>query len=475
MKANKIILYAILFICVIFKVSTCGFEYFPTMDDNNQYGIYHLRRDDIYKNVIQHYKLYGVRPLAFYTDAYIFSKFWNNMYSLLFILTTLYFATGILFENIMQKLGINFGFFGLLIFMLAPFLLQATYWISASSRIVLSLFFCILSVRLFIYYEENKKHLGKGAKFLIVLITLILNILCTEYYEQTIIFNLIFFAYVAYKYKSKKFIFLPIASTIFIGIHYYISIKQNTMQERGILDITGVCSQAIEILRVVFEQFIVNQGKEIINGTKSEIKNIPICLISSWLSFMIAIFVRKDSVKCNNFFKSILFGIIIFWVPLVPFLFLKKAYIDIRNFYISYLGFSIILSTIYYTFLQNIKYINSAVVFIFTFIFLICNSYEIMNYKKTYDFDNFIARQIIKNVDNNLFENSSTLFIDYDNEILNFKNESKMCRTILEEDWAVMGKIQILRNSTKIGKIVLKKNQKPYIYINKNLEIELDF
>ncbi len=475
MKANKIILYALLFICVIFKVSSCGFEYYPTMDDNNQYGIYHLRSDNIYKNVIQHYKLYGVRPLAFYTDAYIFSKFWDNMYILLVVLTTLYFATGIIFENIMQKLEINFGFFGLLIFMLAPFLMQATYWISASSRIVLSLFFCILSVRLFIYYEENKKYIGKGVKFLIILITIILNILCTGYYEQTIIFNLIFFAYVAYKYKSKKFIFLPIASTVLIGIHYYISIKQNTMQERGAVDIAGVYSQSIEILRVIFERFIVKQGKEIIEGTKNEIKNIPICLISSWLSIVIAFFARRDATKHNRFFKSMLFGIVVFFVPLTPFLFLKKAYIDIRNFYISYLGFSVILSTMCYTFLKKRRFISQVIVMIFTFIFLICNCYEITNYKKIYDFDEFVAKQIIKNVSSDSFEKLSTLFLDYDDEILDFKNGSEMCRTILEEDWAVMGKIQILRNSTKIGKIILKKRQKPYIYINKNLEIELDF
>ena len=60
-------------------------------------------------------------------------------------------------------------------------------------------------------------------------------------------------------------------------------------------------------------------------------------------------------------------------------------------------------------------------------------------------------------------------------EILNFKNNSGMCRTILEEDWAVMGKVQLVRKSTKIGQIMLRKRQKPYIYIDKNLEIETEF
>ena len=79
MKGYKTIIYSLLLICMLFRFYSYGFQYFSNMDDNNQYGIYNLRNENIRENVIEHYKLHGVRPLAFYTDAYVFSWLWNRM------------------------------------------------------------------------------------------------------------------------------------------------------------------------------------------------------------------------------------------------------------------------------------------------------------------------------------------------------------------------------------------------------------
>ena len=174
----------------------------------------------------------------------------------------------------------------------------------------------------------------------------------------------------------------------------------------------------------------------------------------------------------------LIIGIILFIIPFTPFFVLEKAVVDIRNFYISYLGISVVMASIYYGICEKFKYfnvINAYIIFTLVFICLLCNCYEIKNYKNVYEFDNYIASEIVQNLDNEMFENRETFCVDYDMEILNFKNNSGMCRTILEEDWAVMGKIQLVRKTTKIGKIMLRKRQKPYIYIDKNLEIETEF
>lgn len=480
MKRYEVLIYSLLLICMVFRFCAYGFQYFPTMDDNNQYGIYNLRNENIKENVIEHYKLYGVRPLAFYTDAYIFSWLWDRMNILLLIMIAMHFATGIIFKQIAEKLNIKFGFLGLIIFTLSPFLVQATYWVSASSRLVLSLFFCVLSIRMFIYYIENKDKTTRIQKALLIFLILTLNILCTGYYEQTIIFNFVFFIYVIYKYKGKWFYGVPCFSTLLIACHYYISFTNNTMQERGNITLNGIFEHSLNVLRTILSTFLTYHQHSMPEAIRSEIINIPIVIISIWLASMLAIFIFHISNKQENKFniKSLCIGIVLFIVPFAPFFILKKASMDIRNFYISYLGLSVIIASIYYGFLEKFKcfkVLNACAIFMFVSICILCNCYEIKNYKNIYEFDNYIASKIVQNVDNEIFENKQTLYIDYDPEILNFKNNSGMCRAILEEDWAVMGKVQLVRKSTRIGQVMLRVKQKPYIYIDKNLEIEKEF
>ena len=480
MKGYKTIIYSLLLICMFFRFYSYGFQYFSNMDDNNQYGIYNLRNENIRENVIEHYKLHGVRPLAFYTDAYVFSWLWNRMYILLFIMIIMHFVTGIMFKQITSKLNISFGFLGLVIFTLSPFLVQATYWISASSRLVLSLFFSILSIRLFIYYIENRDKASRLQKALLILFILALNILCTGYYEQTIVFNFVFFIYVIYKYKGKWFYSVPCISTFLIVCHYFVSFANNTMQERGSIILDNVLEHSLDVVKAILNTFLTYHKHSIPEAISNEITNFTIAIISIWLASMLGVFIFHTVKKQRNssILKSFAIGIILFIIPFAPFFVLEKAVVDIRNFYISYLGISTVIASIYYGICEKFKYfnvINAYIIFTLVFICLLCNCYEIKNYKNVYEFDNYIASKIVQNLDNEMFENRETICIDYDMEILNFKNNSGMCRTILEEDWAVMGKVQLVRKSTKIGQIMLRKRQKPYIYIDKNLEIETEF
>ena len=51
---------------IIFQFSFLGLKYFEVVDDNNQLGVFNILNDNIYENVINHYKSYSVRPLAFF-------------------------------------------------------------------------------------------------------------------------------------------------------------------------------------------------------------------------------------------------------------------------------------------------------------------------------------------------------------------------------------------------------------------------
>ena len=75
------------------------------------YGIFHLRSENIYEDVIMQYRSYNVRPLAFLTDAYIFSWFWDNMYALLLIMILMHVANLFFIYKICAKIDIKLNAF----------------------------------------------------------------------------------------------------------------------------------------------------------------------------------------------------------------------------------------------------------------------------------------------------------------------------------------------------------------------------
>ena len=79
-------------------------------------GVYHLGNDNMYENVIERYKCYNVRPLAFFTDAYVFSWFWDNMYTLLLVMLILHCFNLFLIYKICEKIDIKLNAFCLIIF-----------------------------------------------------------------------------------------------------------------------------------------------------------------------------------------------------------------------------------------------------------------------------------------------------------------------------------------------------------------------
>ena len=210
-KAKKYLSLLLVMLCTF---SFWGFKYFPILDDNNQYGVYNLRNDDTWTNVITHYKNYTVRPLALFTDSYVLSYLWHNMYLAVVLMVVLHWMTTCFLKEIFEKININVSWIWFALFGFAPFLTEAIYWVSASSRIVVSMFFCVLSNLVLIRVLTDEKNKHKKVFFLIVAI--LLNIIANGYYEQTIVFNFALTLFVLIRLKKYKHIYIPFVS-LFTG------------------------------------------------------------------------------------------------------------------------------------------------------------------------------------------------------------------------------------------------------------------
>ena len=153
-----------LFFAIILKNAYYLFAYLPVADDNNSYGIYRLS-SNIIQDVILHYNLHTVRPALAFMDPYIWSKLWDCLGAAFFIITIIHFLSCILLYKIFELLDMKIGIVAIAIFALLPLGSDATYWLSASTRIIVGLFFLLLSVYLLCLYlkkgSDKKRPLKK--------------------------------------------------------------------------------------------------------------------------------------------------------------------------------------------------------------------------------------------------------------------------------------------------------------------------
>lgn len=140
------------FLPVALRYLYFGFQYFPQLDDYIQYHNY--AASDSLPNVIRALGLLAARPLAGLLDVTLWSWLWPCMILSVLLLSAAYAASAILFRDLLEK---YFGASGLFVvfYALMPLGIEGTYWVSASSRIVLGLLFVAWAATCFSRYLES--------------------------------------------------------------------------------------------------------------------------------------------------------------------------------------------------------------------------------------------------------------------------------------------------------------------------------
>lgn len=458
-------------------------KYYSVLDDNNQLGVFNLRNDNIYENIIDNYKSYNVRPLAFFSDAYIFSWFWDNMYALLLIMLIMHVCNLFFVYKICQEIDIKLNGFCLILFALSPILMEGLYWISASTRIVFSLFLCLASIYLLLL---SFKEVKKGKKLAMFLSSIILNLLCVGYYEQTIALNLFLFAFVLICLKKYRYMFIPLTSTVWIGIWYVYFMLNGKMQSRGALNLSGIFGAIINCCKDVYMNlknsylnfvYSLTPGREVIFG--SWISIILLALVAFFVYYLYKNNFEKDDNM--HIWKKLLLGMIIFIAPFLPFLVLETSYIAMRNMYMSILGLMIILEVLIDLVLKPLSnekitnVIKTAITAFVMALFIISNIDGIHDFKKVNDLDNKVVKQVIDAVGDDAFEKQKSISINYDmTKLVEYKNLTNYVGSCIESDWAMAGKIQVMRDDIDFGKIYINSNQDKadyVLYFDENMEL----
>lgn len=462
------LLWPIFFLLMIIKFGYHQFQYFPILDDWIQYGGYVLH-SNIFQDVIINNGTYMARPLASFSDPYIWAQFWGHMNIPFIIITILHAISAFFLYKVIKHFKLPVGVPFLIIYGLLPLGTEATYWISASSRLVVGIFFMSLALYLLVEYIKKEK--------LVFLIGfMITHIISMGYYEQVSIlsaflaFSIIFFS--LKKMKHKWHLILPVFNFALLLIYYQIFSGQGNVADRGQLvegDFFEHLTEAFNAVLYIFGFVQIKLMKNgFVRGLKLLIENKSIfyLLITVGLSTLIGIISYKLSRDEKQPYKSpkyalysILFGSITFWIPLVLNSLLATIWICNRNVFPSFIGLALIIEGLLALIFRNKlgHIIKGSLLGLLTFIFVIVNISEIDDYKKASDIDHNIATQMIEHFDDAILsgERKVMFFSGSSSYIEQNSYHHDHIHNVTTSNWAMTGAIRAISENINIKPIIM--------------------
>ncbi len=156
-----------------------GFKYYYQLDDYIQYHNFATSLD--YGKLIMKEGFLAARPLAGIADLYVWSKFCGVMILGVLLISVMYAVSALLLLSLFRRL-FGTGFFFIAVYTLLPLGFEGTYWMSASSRIVIGLFFSSLAI--FIFQEICDSH-----KFRYIPLWMFIQLISFCFYEQALVFS----------------------------------------------------------------------------------------------------------------------------------------------------------------------------------------------------------------------------------------------------------------------------------------------
>ncbi len=443
-KRRDIIFYITAFILVFMRFIYYGFEYFPQLDDYIQYYSYRQFLGTI-PEIIEKLGLLSARPLAGIMDITVWNFFFNtNMIFGVFIISILYTASAFIFKKSFSNIFTVSNIF-VFVYLLLPLGFEGTYWVSASSRIVVGMFFASVGIYFFSALCE------KGSIKYIPLF-MVFQLISFGFYEQVIVVSITgtFLIMLALFFKKGKITLSAFLTFINVGIFAFViyyfknsSLYSSRMEimlpnSEGYFDVflPEILGQLKEVFiygnfYTVFKGFI--RGISIIFEDKSIIYFIIIII----MSIFVFMFSKKEKQKGTIW--AFIFGILLFIAPLTPFFIIGNPWFSFRGAVTSFVGLGIVVDTAFNLCIENEKIKGFVTAFI-VFVFSVAGVSEIHDYRENSIYDKNAAKAYIEAVEN--IDSSYRIGVLNLNEI-NIENSNYIFHEhitgVTGSDWSFLG------------------------------------
>ncbi len=179
---GDLLLFLTTFLLVIVRYLAHGFAYYPQLDDYIQLHNYASSGD--YLRFLSEQGLLSARPLAGVFDLYVWSNFYNCLLVAVLLISLMFAASAIFFKRVLERYFTVTPLFCVL-YTLVPAAIEGTYWLSASTRIAVGLFFVSLSLVLLERFFAD----GRAAD---AIFFVLFQLISFGFYEQVMVFSVAF-------------------------------------------------------------------------------------------------------------------------------------------------------------------------------------------------------------------------------------------------------------------------------------------
>ncbi len=324
------------FLLSLFRLSYLGYNYTPYLDDYVQYMLY-PSLDNAWERVLTGGAgILFTRPLAGLADFFVWSRFAGMPGVAVLVISVLYALSAVFFYRAFCDAGVEVTPVFLIFYAFLPLNIEGTYWLSASSRIVVSLFLVSLCCRFLVR--------GKMLSFAFA------NAAAMCFYEQTALLALILPVAVSVLKKDKNCkgaVLAVIINSSLLGAYYLLFGRMSNNSERMWIQpelisdrIGAVAAEGLEMWGRAGTDLIMNgfwRGLERIVNDKAILWSLLLVVLVA-LFFLTA---GKIGLRKPGTMKKLCLGIALAVVPLLPFV-ISHGYLNFRNAVPSLIGVALV-------------------------------------------------------------------------------------------------------------------------------------
>lgn len=394
------LLFGVCVLLALFRFSAFGFAYMPLLDDFVQYGVYpHLPKAWSAVLTGGAGTIY-TRPLAALGDVYVWGRLWGKLGIALFLLTLLYTASGILFYQSARLLEFPLSPWFLLLYLFLPQNMEGTYWLSAATRIVPSLFFAAAGIYLLARFLKGASGWNLAGYACFCLFS-------CGFYEQTAAVSCVLGILILVWKKRWRWVFIPVLSIGLLAAYYLLFGGLGDNKGRmGFLNaseffphIRAVCGQLRELL--LYAARVAMRG--VPRGWNTVVQyrlwiwgTVGIALILFW-----GIAVQREkqyALTGKEFLLHGGLGVMLVVVAFAPFFLIETVWLNFRNLVPALLGFGILADAIV-RFLVRSKWVHTILSAAVLALCLIISVSELADYHTTGRMDWYAAREVARQME----------------------------------------------------------------------------
>lgn len=399
---RQLIYFLIVFFPVALRFLYYGFQYFPQLDDYIQYCNYPNSVD--YALLIREGGFLASRPLAGISDIFLWGRFWDHMILALLLICVLWTLTALIFRKVFQR-WFGCGMIFLIVFSLMPLGFEGTYWLSASSRVVVGLFFTALALYLLERRIEEKRWY-----WLALWLPCLLLSYC--YYEQVLVLSLTLTLLSVLLHRRCKDAYIGLLSLPAVGVYFWFTSHFTTGVLASRMKVIWPTTSRYfheflpqlweQIRSVFFEAGIAITGKGFLRGIVQILRDgawfYLFCVVAAsvLLYFLTRCYrqTRSKPITRRGLSLGVACALLLTAAPVSIFFILDQPWISLRAAVTSFVGFALLADILCHALFRRRQVLSGILAAVLVFVFSVASVSELHDYKMTCEKDRAVVAVI---------------------------------------------------------------------------------